>query len=126
MKGRQIKVGPYLDNFNVVLEEEAVGHGGHPEVVNVVSPGAALPHLGAHHPVRVHHLHGADIRILIQARNINQTGTNLSECSVCREKSEVNGPSEVDELKTQWRVLKHFLGRLGLSGQRRNRLQEID
>ena len=88
--GSTIKVGPYLDNFNVVLEEEAVGHGGHPEVVDLVSPGAALPHLGAHHAVRVDHLHGADIRIPIQARNINQTDTNLGECSVSREKSEVN------------------------------------
>ena len=89
--GSTIKVGPsYLDNFNVVLEEEAVGHGGHPEVVNLVSPGAALPHLGAHHAVRVDHLHAADIRILIQTSNINQTDTNLGECSVCREKSEVN------------------------------------
>ena len=68
MQGRQLKVGSYLDNFNVVLEEEAVGHGGHPEVVNLVSPGAALPHLGAHHAV-VDHLHGAEIKILIQTRN---------------------------------------------------------
>ena len=90
--GSTIKVGPYLDNFNVVLEEEAVGHGGHPEVVNLVSPGAALPHLGAHHAVRVNHLHGTEIKIPIQTRNeeLRLTGTNLGECSVCREKSEVN------------------------------------
>ena len=67
--GSTIKVGPYLDNFNVVLEEEAVGHGGHPEVVYLVSPGAALPHLGAHHAVRVDHLHRTEIKIPIQTRN---------------------------------------------------------
>ena len=94
MQGRQLKVGPYLDNFNVVLEEEAVGHGGHPEVVNLVSPGAALPHLGAHHAVRVDHLRGADTRILIQARNL-QAQTLVNAASAGRRVRSIDLPKSM-------------------------------
>ena len=96
MQGRQLKVGSYLDNFNVVLEEEAVGHGGHPEVVNLVSPGAALPHLGAHHAVRVDHLRGADIRIPIQTKNSDkQTQTLVNAASAGRRVRSIDLPKSM-------------------------------
>jgi hypothetical protein len=45
-----------LDDLHVGAEEEQIGGGGNPVVVNVVAPGPALPHLRALQAVCFHHL----------------------------------------------------------------------
>jgi hypothetical protein len=45
-----------LDDLHVGAEEEEVGGGGNPVVVDVVAPGPTLPHLGALQAICFHHL----------------------------------------------------------------------
>ncbi len=66
-----------LDDLHVGAEEEEVGSGGNPVVVDVVAPGPTLPHLGALQTICFHHLN-TDIRMQ-PLDNVNSSRESLTK-----------------------------------------------